>query len=363
MSDYQLQKSQPVERYKRQTPVLHVPTRDEWRKLGKILTVICGPIAIITALILSYQAISTYFVYVKDVVIQHGLIMTFVYGIFTIVGFFIATAVFQPQTVRGYFAISKRHRPNFLLHIVGNGLTTLLLYVGIAFTATKTYETLVGLSGRLKDLQKPGWRIAYNVVELTDVNSASDAFGTYTAHFDFLDPLWLSLLTLLLLFMVDAYICNRKLDFLTKAQELTPEEHEERQLNLNTIQMYEPIRKKAAVLLFMYDHVHPEDWIWTVYDPRKRLYTHHQDNQCKPNEITTTFASRGSFSGYLQDVWDTYVTGIDFKSEVNGSNIIIEADKVRYLDDNGKMGTEEAEQMLANYIETADERINEYLNI
>ena len=90
MPDYQPQNPQPKKRYKRQTPVLHVPTRDEWRKLGLISAAVGGSVTAITTLIFGYKAVSAYLMYAKDIVIQHGLLMTAIYGALTVAGLAIA---------------------------------------------------------------------------------------------------------------------------------------------------------------------------------------------------------------------------------------------------------------------------------
>lgn len=172
-----------------------------------------------------------------------------------------------------------------------------------------------------------------------------------------------------------------KLKTLTEAQELTPEEHAERQLGLNAIRKYvqdrncQPTREQAAVLLFMYDHIYPDDWIWSDYDPNRRMRTYHKG---EPNELTTFFQSSTDFDNYLKRVWKTYVEGQNFTSD--DSTIIIDADDLRYvngntgtaIDDNGVYYTtvkmsrntpDNIKQMLEQYIETADKRITDYLDL
>lgn len=231
MPDYQPQNPQPKKRYQRQTPVLHVPTRDEWRKLGYISAAVGGSVTTITTLIFGYKAVSAYLMYAKDIVIQHGLLMTAIYGALTVAGLAIAALVCLPATIRGYFAITKRHRPGYLLSTVGDGLTAFVLYIGIGFTALETLETIVGLSSRLNDLQKPHHAIAYDVVELTNADSAADAFSSYTPYIN-IQPVLLSFAVVFLAITLAHYI---KLNIITNAQELTPEEHAERQLGLKFI--------------------------------------------------------------------------------------------------------------------------------
>lgn len=377
MPDYQPQNPQPKKRYKRQTPVLHVPTRDEWHKLGYISAAVGGSVTTITTLIFGYKAVSAYLMYAKDIVIQHGLLMTAIYGALTVAGLAIAALVCLPATIRGYFAITKRHRPGYLLSTVGNGLTAFVLHIGIGFTALETLETIVGLSSRLNDLQKPHHAIAYDVVELTNADSAADAFSSYTPYIN-IQPVLLSFAVVFLAITLAHYI---KLNIITNAQELTPEEHAERQLGLNAIRKYvqdrnyQPTREQAAVLLFMYDHVHPEDWIWSEYDPNRRMRTYHKG---KPNELTTFFQSSTDFDNYLKRVWKTYVEGQNFTSD--DSTIIIDADDMRYVNVNTGTSVENnrvcyttvkmsrncpdnIKQMLEHYIETADKRIADYLDL
>lgn len=125
----------------------------------------------------------------------------------------------------------------------------------------------------------------------------------------------------------------------------------------------------------MYDHVHPEDWIWSEYDPNRRMRTYHKG---EPNELTTFFQSSTDFDNYLKRVWKTYVEGQNFTSD--DSTIIIDADDMRYvnvntgtaIDDNGVCYTtvkmsrntpDNIKQMLEQYIETADKRIADYLDL
>ena len=361
MPDYQPQNPQPKKRYKRQTPVLHVPTRDEWRKLGQLTAAVGGSATAIATLVFCYKAISTYLMYVKDIVIQHGLLMVTVYGALTIASLAIAALVSLPATTRGYFAITRRHRPGYLLNTVGNGLTAFALHIGAGLTLLKTLETIVGLSGRLNDLQKPHHAIAYDIVELTNADSAADAFSSYTPYID-VRPV---LLSFAVVFLTIAFAYYIKLNVITNAQELTPEEHAERQLGLNAIRQYvqdrnyQPTREQAAVLLFMYDHIHPEDWIWPEYDPNRRMRTHHKGES---NELTTFFQSSTDFDNYLKRVWETYADGRDFKSD--DSNIVIDANNIHYVANGVRTdGIRSMEAMLIHYIETADKRITDYLDL
>lgn len=378
MSDYLPQNPQPTKRYKRQTPILHVPTRDEWRKLGQISGAVVGSATAIATLVFGYKVIHNYLTYAKDIVIQHGLFILTIYGVLTIAGLTLATFHIARST-RATFAITKRHRPGYLLNAAGNGVAALVLFAGLSFTSSRAIKAIVGLTGRLKDLQKPHYPIAYDVMGLTNANSAADAFKTYTPHDGLL---FFSLTCILASAIVAASVfCHNELRTLTEAQSLTPEEHAERQLGLNAIQKYvqdrdhQQIREQAAVLLFMYDHVHPEDWIWQDYHPEHSMRTYHKD---KPDEITVAFASSTNFDHYLKAVWKTYVEGQDFKS--NDSTIIIDADDMRYVnvntgtsvENNGVCYTtvkmsrncpDNIKQTLEQYIETADKRITDYLDL
>ena len=367
MPDYLPQKPQPTKRYERQTPVLHVPTREEWRKLGQISGAVVGSVTAIATLVFGYKVIHSYLNYAKDIVVQHGLLILTIYGVLTIAGLTLATFHLARST-RASFAITTRHRPGYLLSAAGNGVATLVLYAGLSFTSNRTTETIIGLLNRLKDLQKPHYPIAYDVMDLANANDAADAFNTYAPHNNML----FFHITMMLAgaIVATAVFCHNKLKTLTEAQELTPEEHAERQLGLNAIQKYvqgrnyQPTRQQAAVLLFMYDHIHPEDWIWSEYDPNRRMRTYHKD---EPNELTTFFQSSTDFDNYIKRIWKTYIEGQDFKSD--DSSVVIEADKVHYVD----RGTDTwidhfssisvMNQMLTHYIETADKRITDYLDL
>lgn len=378
MADYLPQKPQPTKRYKRQTPVLHVPTRDEWRKLGQISGAVVGSGTAIATLVFGYKVIHNYLTYAKDIVIQHGLFILIIYGVLTIASLILALSISLPATARGYFAITKRHRPGYLLSTTGNGLASLALHFGVGFTAFRAIEAIVGLTGRLKDLQTLHRPIAYDVIDLTSADNAADAFSAYTPNIN----ISFVQLVFTVLFLVGVITYFTRLNFLTEAQELTPEEHTERQLGLNAIQKYiqdrhyQQIREQAAVLLFMYDHVHPEDWIWQDYHPEHSMRTYHKD---EPDEITVAFASSTNFDHYLKAVWKTYVEGQDFKSK--DSTIVIEPSQVRYVntdtgvvieDKNGtcytnlKMSSDcpdKIKHLLTHYIETADKRIADYLDL
>lgn len=378
MSDYLPQKPQPTKRYQRQTPVLHVPTRDEWRKLGYISAAVGGSVTAITTLIFGYKAVSAYLMYAKDIVIQHGLLMTTIHGVLAATG--LTLLLFHlSRSVRASFAITARHRPGYLLDAAGNSVATLVLFAGLSFVTTRAMKSIVGLLGRLKDLQKPHYPIAYDITHLSKADSAADAFKTYIPHDNLLFFGVTGVLALTIVAFAAFY--HDKLKTLTEAQELTPEEHAERQFGLNAIRKYvqdrnyQQIREQAAVLLFMYDHIYPDDWIWQNYHPEYSMRTYHKE---KPDEITVAFASSTNFDHYLKAVWETYVEGQDFKS--NDSTIIIDADDMRYVnvntgtsvENNGVCYTtvkmsrntpDNIKQMLEQYIETADKRITDYLDL
>lgn len=378
MPDYQPQNPQPKKRYKRQTPVLHVPTRDEWHKLGYISAAVGGSVTAITTLVFGYKAISTYLMYAKDIVIQHGLLMTTIYGVLAATG--LTLLLFHlSRSVRASFAITARHRPGYLLDAAGNSVATLVLFAGLSFVTTRAMKSIVGLLGRLKDLQKPHYPIAYDITYLSKADSAADAFKTYIPHNNLL---FFGVTGVLVLTIVTfAAFYHDKLKTITEAQELTPEEHAERQLGLNAIRKYvqdrnyQQIREQAAVLLFMYDHVYPDDWIWQDCHPEHSMRTYHKE---KPDEITVAFASSTNFDHYLKAVWKTYVDGQNFTSD--DSTIIIDADDLRYvnvntgtaINNNGVCYTtvkmsrncpDNIKQMLEQYIETADKRITDYLDL
>lgn len=286
----------------------------------------------------------------------------------------------MPATARGYFAITKRHRPGYLLSTTGNGLASLALHFGVGFTAFRVIEAIVGLTGRLKDLQTLHRPIAYDVIDLTSADNAADAFSAYTPNIN----ISFVQLVFTVLFLVGVITYFTRLNFLTEAQELTPEEHAERQLGLNAIQKYvqdrnyQQIREQAAVLLFMYDHVYPDDWIWQDYHPEHGMRTYHKD---EPDEITVAFASSTNFDHYLKAVWKTYVEGRDFTSIDGNSTITIDTDDMRYVNTNTGTSAEDTngvcyttvkmsrncpdniKQMLEHYIETADKRITDYLDL
>lgn len=178
MPDYQPQNPQPKKCYKRQTPVLHVPTRDEWRKLGYISAAVGGSVTTITTLIFGYKAVSAYLMYAKDIVIQHGLLMTTIYGVLAATG--LTLLLFHlSRSVRASFAITARHRPGYLLDAAGNSVATPVLFTGLSFVTTRAMKSIVGLLGRLKDLQKPHYPIAYDITYLSKADNAADAFKTY----------------------------------------------------------------------------------------------------------------------------------------------------------------------------------------
>lgn len=58
---------------------------------------------------------------------------------------------------------------------------------------------------------------------------------------------------------------------LTPAQALTKEEHEERTYGIKLAKRYHTNANEADIvlLLWIYDHIHPDDWIWLAYHQKK----------------------------------------------------------------------------------------------
>lgn len=107
-----------------------------------------------------------------------------------------------------------------------------------------------------------------------DVSEAKSPLDIYTELFTnssnvFWYGLAVGLLLIAIMFSISVHKTNSKLNILGDAQGLTVAEHFERESGIAMIKEYcttREMKRKAAVLLYMYDHLNPDNWIWTSYE-------------------------------------------------------------------------------------------------
>lgn len=192
-------------------------------------------------------------------------------------------------------AIEQRKRPNFLNPTVGSGLLS-VVFSGLALAgANFVARNIVVYINRINYLRAN-----------PDVSEAKSPLDIYTELFTnssnvFWYGLAVGLLLIAIMFSISVHKTNSKLNILGDAQGLTVAEHFERESGIAMIKEYcttREMKRKAAVLLYMYDHLNPDNWIWTSYES----HTEPVGLKMQPD----------AFKAYLNVVYNFYLGNEDY---------------------------------------------------
>ena len=300
-------------RYRRgSTPILHVPTKEEWRKLYHYIYGTVGGVASLALFAGLVIAAINYRAYITDKVLlaTTGLSILYLAVIAASLGLFATITV--PITLRGKWAIEQRKRPNFLNPTVGSGLLS-VVFSGLALDATNRMARNIAVYIN---------RINYLRAN-PDVSEAKLPFDIYTELFNnasnvLVYGLAVGLLLIAVMFSISAHKTNAELNILGDAQGLTVAEHFERESGIAMIKEYcttREMKRKAAVLLYMYDHLNPDNWIWTSYES----HTEPVGLKMQPD----------AFKAYLNVVYNFYLGDEDYHSSRTSEPVGVTNDKLK----------------------------------
>jgi hypothetical protein len=300
-------------RYRRgSTPILHVPTKDEWRKLYHYVYGTVGGAASIALFAGLVIAAINYRAYLTDKVLlaTTGLSVLYLAVIAASLGLFATITV--PITLRGRWAIEQRKRPNFLNPTVGSGLLS-VVFSGLALAATNSMA---------RNIVVYITRINYLLAN-PDVSEAKLPFDIYTELFNnasnvLVYGLAVGLLLIVVIFSISVHKTNSKLNILGDAQGLTIAEHFERESGIAMIKEYcttREMKRKAAVLLYMYDHLNPDNWIWTSYE--------------SPTEPVGLKMKPEAFKAYLNVVYNFYLGNEDYHASRTSEPVGVTNDELK----------------------------------
>lgn len=278
-------------RYRRgSTPILHVPTKEEWRKLYQYILGTAGGAASIALFAGLIIAAINYRAYITDKVLLATTGLSILYTAVIAISLGVFAKITVPITLRGKWAIQQRKRPNFLNPTVGSGLLS-VVFSGLALAGANFVACNIVIYIN---------RINYLLAN-PDVSEAKSPLDIYTELFTnssnvFWYGLAVGLLLIAIMFSISVHKTNSKLNILGDAQGLTIAEHFERESGIAMIKEYcttREMKRKAAVLLYMYDHLNPDNWIWTSYES----HTEPVGLKMKPD----------AFKAYLNVVYNFYL--------------------------------------------------------
>lgn len=300
-------------RYRRgSTPILHVPTKEEWRKLYQYILGTAGGAASIALFVGLIIVAMNYRAYLADKVLltTTGLSILYLAVIAASLGLFATITV--PCTLRWKWAIQQRKRPNFLNPTVGSGLLSVVFF-GLA---------LAGANLVARNIVVYINRINYLLAN-PDVSEAKSPLDIYTELFTnssnvFWYGLAVGLLLIAIMFSISVHKTNSKLNILGDAQGLTIAEHFERESGIAMIKEYcttREMKRKAAVLLYMYDHLKPDNWIWTSYE--------------SPTEPVGLKMKPEAFKAYLNVVYNFYLGDEDYHASRTSEPVGVTNDELK----------------------------------
>jgi hypothetical protein len=300
-------------RYRRgSTPILHVPTKDEWRKLYHYIYGTVGGVASL-ALFAGLVIIAiNYRAYLADKVLLTTTGLSILYTAVIAISLGVFAKITVPITLRGRWAIEQRKRPNFLNPTVGSGLLS-VVFSGLAIDATnRMARNIVVYINRINYLRAN-----------PDVSEAKLPFDIYTELFNnasnvLVYGLAVGLLLIVVMLSISVHKTNSELHILGDAQGLTIAEHFERESGIAMIKEYcttREMKRKAAVLLYMYDHLNPDNWIWTSYES----HTEPVGLKMQPD----------AFKAYLNVVYNFYLGDEDYHSSRTSEPVGVTNEELR----------------------------------
>ena len=260
--------------YKRNQPPLDTKKelKNEWLKLFYYLLISLTLIGIFYLIGITIDAITRHYSHQIDYLKQLAtdeLTMPILATLFTSIIISISAHIVAKKSLEAYgqtaYFIKERNRLNKIKDLVKTSLMSLFWLIAAPISQYVTLSIINVFIYHAKHLNQ----LAY-----TDEQLIKLIKHTFVTQSDIL-----ILLPCLYFFILMHHLNKSVKDIsqLTPAQALTNAENDERTYGINLAKRYRSasINQDVVLLLWMYDHVHPNDWIWLNYQQTK-TYTKEQ---------------------------------------------------------------------------------------
>lgn len=260
--------------YKRNQPPLDTKKelKNEWLKLFYYLLISLTLIGIIYLIGITIDAIARHYShqidYLKQVATDEFtlpiLAALFTSLIISVSAHFVSKNSLETYGQTAYF-IKERNRLNKIKDLVKTSLMSLFWLIAAPLSQYLTLSIINFFIYRAKHLNQP----LYSEQQI--ITAIKHAFVTQSDI--------LILLPCLYFFILMHHLNKsvKAISQLTPAQALTKAENDERTYGINLAKRYRSTstNQDVVLLLWMYDHVHPNDWIWLNYQ-QTSTYTKEQ---------------------------------------------------------------------------------------
>lgn len=260
--------------YKRNQPPLDTKKelKNEWLKLFYYLLISLTLIGIFYLIGITIDAITRHYSHQIDYLKQLAtdeLTMPILATLFTSIIISISAHIVAKKSLEAYgqtaYFIKERNRLNKIKDLVKTSLMSLFWLIAAPISQYVTLSIINVFIYHAKHLNQ----LAY-----TDEQLIKLIKHTFVTQSDIL-----ILLPCIYFFILMHHLNKSVKDIsqLTPAQALTNAENDERTYGINLAKRYRSasINQDVVLLLWMYDHVHPNDWIWLNYQQTK-TYTKEQ---------------------------------------------------------------------------------------
>jgi hypothetical protein len=278
--------------YKRNQPPLSTKKelKNEWLKLFYYLLISLTIIGIFYLIGITIDAICHHYShqinYLKQLATDE-LTMPILAGLFTslvisVSAHFVAKNSLEAYGQTAYF-IKERNRLNKIKGLVKTSLMSLFWLIAAPLNQYLTLSIINFFIYRAKHLNQP----LYNEQQI--ITAIKHVFVTQSNI--------LILLPCIYFFILMHHLNKsvKNISQLTPAQALTKTENDERTYGINLAKRYRgaSTNQDVVLLLWMYDHVHPNDWIWLNYQ-QTGTYTKEQF-ECYLNGLHAHFIDKKDY--------------------------------------------------------------------
>lgn len=278
--------------YKRTEPPLSTKKelKNEWLKLFYYLLISLTVIGIFYLIGITIDAITRHYSHQIDYLKQLAtdeltlpiLAALFTSLIISVSAHFVAKKSLEAYGQTAYF-IKERNRLNKIKDLVKTSLMSLFWLIAAPLSQYLTLNIINFFIYRARHLNQ----LLYSDQQI--INAIKRAFVTQSDILILLPCIY---------FFILMHHLNKSVKVisqLTPAQALTKAENDERTYGINLAKRYRSAstNQDVVLLLWMYDHVHPNDWIWLNYEHEKTYNKELFDNYL--NELHAHFIDKKDY--------------------------------------------------------------------
>ena len=278
--------------YKRNQPPLNTKKelKNEWLKLFYYLLISLTIVGVFYLIGITIDAICHHYSYQIDYLKQLAtdeLTMPILATLFTSLIISISAHIVAKKNLEAYgqtaYFIKERNRLNKIKDLLKTSLTSLFWLIVAPLSQYLTLSIINFFIYRARHLNQ----LLYSNQQI--INAIKHAFVTQSDI--------LILLPCIYFFILMHHLNKsvKAISQLTPAQALTKTENDERTYGINLAKRYRSAstNQDVVLLLWMYDHVHPNDWIWLNYQ-QTGTYTKEQF-ECYLNGLHAHFIDKKDY--------------------------------------------------------------------